>query len=226
LDIKLFYVEKGIGQPLVLLHGNGESHQYFENQMEFFSKSYRVIAIDTRGHGNSQRGEAPFTIAQFADDLYEFMLEQRLPRASILGFSDGANIALTFALKHSGIIEKLILNGADLNPEGVKRTIQIPIEIGYKIASLFAHKNEEAKKKAEMLGLMVNEPNIATEQLASLTVPTLIIAGTKDMIKDSHTRLIYQSLPNAQLSFVRGDHFIAKKNPDEFNQIVCNFMCE
>ena len=69
MDIALNYIETGEGFPLVLLHGNGEDHTYFKRQMEPFSQRYRVIALDTRGHGGSPRGSAPFTLDQFAREL-------------------------------------------------------------------------------------------------------------------------------------------------------------
>ena len=158
MNIKNYYIEKGQGLPLVLLHGNGEDHNYFEHQIKFFSIMYRVIAIDTRGHGLTERGEGPFTIAQFSDDLYKFMKAHGIKKAHILGFSDGANIAMRFTLKYPEMVDKLILNGGNLFPAGVKRSAQIPIEIGFKIANFFARKSECAKKNAEMLGLMVNDP--------------------------------------------------------------------
>ena len=223
-DIQLHYIEKGQGQPLILLHGNGESCDYFEHQIAHFSKDYRVIAIDTRGHGKSPRGEKPFTIKQFAEDLHDFLDTKGIAKAHILGFSDGGNIALEFALKHPERIEKLILNGANLFPSGVKALYQWPIEIGYRIAKLFSNKSEKAKQNTEMLGLMVNEPHIEPSELARLTMPVLVIAGKKDMIKESHTRLIYKSLPDAQLNIIEGDHFIANKNYEAFNRVVERFL--
>lgn len=223
-DIQLHYIDQGQGQPLILLHGNGESCNYFEHQIPFFSKNYRVIAIDTRGHGKSSRGEKPFTIKQFAEDLRSFMDEKGMEKAILLGFSDGGNIALTFALKYPDRVEKMVVDGANLFPSGVKPLYQWPIEIGYRIAKLFAKKSEKAKQNAEMLGLMVNEPHIEPSELASLMMPVLVVAGNKDMIKESHTRLIYKSLPNAQLTILEGDHFVANKNPDAFNQVVAEFL--
>lgn len=224
MDIQLHFIEQGQGQPMILLHGNGESCDYFEHQIAYFSKQYHVIALDTRGHGQSPKGEKPFTIKQFAEDLHDFMDEKSIERAHILGFSDGGNIALTFALKYSERIEKLILNGANLFPSGVKPLYQWPIEIGYRIAKQFSKKSEKAKRNAEMLGLMVNEPHIEPSELARLTMPVLVIAGTKDMIKESHTRLIYKSLPNAQMNIIEGDHFVANKNADAFNKVVDLFL--
>ena len=223
-DLQLNYIEQGQGQPLILLHGNGEDSSYFKHQIDCFSKEYRVIAIDTRGHGKSPRGEKPFTIKQFAVDLHDFMDEKGIAKANILGFSDGGNIALELALKHPERIEKLILNGANLFPSGVKPLYQWPIEIGYRIAKLFPKKSEKAKQNTEMLGLMVNEPHIEPSELSRLTMPVLVIAGKKDMIKELHTRLIYKSLPDAQLNIIEGDHFVANKNADVFNKVVSAFL--
>ena len=223
-DISLHFVEQGGGKPLILLHGNGEDGSYFKHQINCFSADYRVIAIDTRGHGQSPRGEKPFTIVQFAEDLHDFMDEKGIAKAILLGFSDGGNIALTFALKYPERVERMIVDGANLFPRGVKPLYQWPIEIGYRIAKLFAKKSDKAKQNAEMLGLMVNEPHIDPVELARLTLPVLVVAGTKDMIKESHTRLIHNSLPNAQLVILEGDHFVANKNAEAFNKAVKEFL--
>jgi pimeloyl-ACP methyl ester carboxylesterase len=223
-DISLHFVEQGGGKPLILLHGNGEDGSYFKHQINCFSADYRVIAIDTRGHGQSSRGEKPFTIVQFAEDLHDFMDEKGIAKAILLGFSDGGNIALTFALKYPERVERMIVDGANLFPRGVKPLYQWPIEIGYRIAKLFAKKSDKAKQNAEMLGLMVNEPHIDPVELARLTMPVLVVAGTKDMIKESHTRLIHKSLPNAQLVILEGDHFVANKNAEAFNAAVETFL--
>lgn len=224
MDIELYYQEEGSGEPFILLHGNGENGSYFEHQTEHFQNRYRVIALDTRGHGRSPRGVAPFTIEQFSRDLYDFMQAHGIPSAVILGFSDGANIAMKFALKHPEMVKALILNGGNLDPTGVKRTTQLPIEIGYKIAKRYAARSADAAKNAEMLGLMVNEPHIAPQELRQITAPTLVICGTKDMIKQKHTELIASSLPNAALKIIEGTHFIANKNPTEFNRAVDEFL--
>lgn len=222
--MKHYYIEKGTGKPLILLHGNGEDHEYFVHQIEYFSKSYRVLAIDTRGHGKSERGTAPFTIRQFAEDLYGFMQEHGIRKAHILGFSDGGNIALVFALHHPECVDKLILNGANLYSGGVKPTIQIPIILGYHIAKAFSKKSTAAKQNAELLGLMVNDPALTLEEISGISAKTLVIAGTKDMIKQSHTELIAENIPDAELVFVPGDHFIANKQAEAFNRAVEKFL--
>ena len=225
-DISLYAIERGRGEPFLFLHGNGEDGTYFQQQIQYFSGQYRVIALDTRGHGRSPRGTAPFTIRQFAEDLHDFMDEKGIKKAHLLGFSDGGNIALTFALKYPERVNRLILNGANLNAGGVKLLVQLPIVLGYYITRLFAGHSAEARLHMELLQLMVKEPDIEPERLHGLFIKTLVIAGTRDMIKDSHTRMIYESLPRAQLALIPGDHFIAAKNPDRFNETVERFLME
>lgn len=132
-----------------------------------------------------------------------------------------------------------MLNGANLYSAGVKPSVQIPIILEYRITSFLAGRKkaggkkkgkQEAARKAELLGLMVNDPDIRPEELSEnrdpefIRIPKLVIAGDKDMIKDEHTRLIYASLPNAQIRVMKGSHFIAKESPDEFNRIVDEFL--
>ena len=224
MDIEHFYVEKGTGMPLILLHGNGESSDYFKGQIDAFAGLFHVYAVDTRGHGRTPRGESPFTIRQFAADLLGFMDEHGIAKAHLLGFSDGANIAMVFAIQHPDRVDRLILNGANLNAGGVKRSVQIPIELGYRIARCFSTKSESAKRNAEMLGLMVNDPNVSPAELAGIRAKTLVIAGTRDMIREAHTRMIAESIPDAELVFVKGDHFIANRHPAEFNRAVLDFL--
>lgn len=106
----------------------------------------------------------------------------------------------------------------------MKKTTQIFIELGYKIAKIFSNKSEDAKRNMELLGLMVNEPNIKIEELHSIQIPTLVIAGKNDMIKEKHTREIADNILNSELSIISGNHFIANKEPERFNQEVEKFL--
>ena len=212
MDIALNYVETGEGFPLVLLHGNGENHTYFKRQMEPFSLKYRVIALDTRGHGKSPRGSAPFTLDQFAEDLKEFLDQRGIAKCHL------------FALKYPQYVEKLVLNGANLRPSGVKLSTQIPIVAGWCACGVCGLFSRQAKSNWEMLNLMVTQPHIKPQELGKVTVPTLVIAGEKDMIREKHTRLIAASLPNSTLVILPGDHFVARRNWEQFNPVVLEFL--
>ena len=127
----LYYEESGSGFPLILLHGNGESCEYFVHQVAHYEKFFHVIALDTRGQGKSPRGMTEYTINQFAEDVHEFMEEHQIAKAHVLGFSDGGNIAVTFALKYPQMVEKLILDGANIFPEGVEQDFLDRVEFAY-----------------------------------------------------------------------------------------------
>ena len=224
MDIDHYYVERGKGTSIILLHGNGESSDYFKGQIDEFSGQYHVYALDTRGHGRTPRGDKPFTIRQFADDLLGFMDRHQIGKAHLLGFSDGGNTAMVFAIRHPDRVDRLILNGANLNADGVKRCTQIPIEIGYRIARRFSARSDSARRNAEMLGLMVNDPDVSPEDLAGIRAKTLVIAGTRDMIREEHTRMIAECIPDSRLVFLKGTHFIANRHPGEFNRAVLDFL--
>lgn len=222
----LYYVEKGQGDVFVLLHGNGEDHGYFKNQIDFFAKDYRVIAIDTRGHGKSARGDKEITILQAAEDLKSFLDEKEIKRIHLLGFSDGGNIGLVFALKYPGYVKTLTLNGANLSPAGVKVSVQFPIVCAYLLVSAITVVKKKLTQKKEILGLMVKEPHIRLDQLKRLRMPVLVIVGTKDMIRHSHSRMIYEHLPKGAWCCMKGTHFIAGEDPENFNHNVEHFLKE
>lgn len=226
MDIQLHYMIAGQGFPLVMLHGNGEDHTYFKHQMAPFSERYQVIALDTRGHGQSPRGTAPFTLEQFAEDLKGFLDSREISRCHLLGFSDGANIALLFALKYPDYVEKLVLNGADLSPSGVKLSTQAPIVLGWGLLQVIRRLDKRAQPKWELLDLMTTQPHINPKALSALSMSTLVVAGKRDMIRDKHTRLIAKSIPGSQLVILPGDHFVARRNWQEFNQVVLDFLYE
>ena len=226
MEIALSYVRTGEGFPLVLLHGNGEDHTYFKHQMGPFSERYDVIAVDTRGHGASPRGSAPFTLEQYAEDLKVLLDRLELRRCHLLGFSDGGNTALLFALKYPEYVEKLILNGANLSPAGVKLSIQLPIALGWGLLQVIRRADRRAQPKWELLDLMTTQPRIRPEELGRLAMPVLVAAGKRDMIRESHTRLIARSIPGARLALLPGDHFTARRNWPDFNRAVLEFLEE
>jgi len=219
MDIRLHFTEQGQGQPLVLLHGNGEDSAFFARQVPFFANNYRTIAVDTRGHGTSPRGTAPFTLDQFACDLEAFLDEQGIDEAILLGFSDGANIALLFALAHPDRVKALVLNGGNLFPEGLTEATRAADQAEYRKALA-----EGDERTLELLRLMMDEPHIDPSSLASLDMPCLVVAGTDDMIADEHTRLIADSIPGAQLAIIEGTHFVAAEDPAAFNRVVADFL--
>lgn len=222
--MNLHYTERGEGKTLILLHGNGSSHEYLSHQIDFFSKNYHVYAIDTRGHGKSPRGTAPFTLRQFADDLFAFCKQHKIEKTNILGHSDGGNIALLFALRHPEMIDRMILASANFTPNGLRTFFRLPVKIGLTVTSALENKSEKAKKKAALLRLMTDEPHISVNELQTINAKTLIISATFDIIKESHTKLLHDSINNSVWVKIKGDHGLPHSRPNEFNKTIALFL--
>ncbi len=224
MDIELFYEEMGSGEPLILLHGNGEDHTIFDNVAKHFAKQYHVIAIDTRGHGKSPLGDEPFSLYQFAEDLNEFMNEQKIEKANILGFSDGGNIALIFASEYPEKVIKLIANGANTKPSGIKPLVHLAMLFRYMLYSVAAAFSGKFELKKALYYIMLHEPHITKEELGQITAPTLVLVGTEDLIRESESKYIKKSIPNSEIVFVLGNHFIVKNNTKDYIFAVEKFL--
>ena len=215
------FEEYGSGEDLIFLHGNGGSSEYFERQIPFFEQYFHAVTVDTRGHGQSERGEGKLTLSRIADDLLEVLDFLKIEKANILGFSDGGNIAIVFALKYPERVKRLCLDGANLYPSGATFKANFYSFRSY-IKSYF---KKDGAKKREIIDLMVKEPRIEPSSLSAITAPTLVIAGDRDLIKTAHTRLIADSIKGSTLCLMKGGtHFIAWERPEEFNKIVFDFL--
>ena len=214
----------GSGEPLILLHGNGEDHTIFDNVAKHFAKQYHVIAIDTRGHGKSPLGDEPFSLYQFAEDLNEFMNEQKIEKANILGFSDGGNIALIFASEYPEKVIKLIANGANTKPSGIKPLVHLAMLFRYMLYSVAAAFSGKFELKKALYYIMLHEPHITKEELEQITAPTLVLVGTEDLIRESESKYIKKSIPNSEIVFILGNHLIVKNNTKDYIFAVEKFL--
>lgn len=225
-DILPAYSAQGEGYPLVLLHGNGEDRTYFDGQIGAFAACRRVIAVDTRGHGQTPRGTAPFTLAQFAEDVCALLDTLSIPRADVLGYSDGGNIALLFALRHPARVRRMVLNGANLNPLGLCLPTLLAVECTYAALRVASLCTNQARAPLERYALMAVQPHIHPAALAALPHPTLVLAGTRDVIRRRHTRLIARMLPAGRPLLLPGGHAIAREHPAAYNAAVLAFLRE
>ncbi len=221
----LYYEVTGQGEPVVVLHGNGENCHYFEHQIPVLSQSYQVIAPDTRAHGQSTRGNAPLDFYLFADDVIAILDDLGISKAHLLGFSDGGNIALHTALKYPNRVLSIIADGANIFPSGLMPEVQAHQQEKYKVLCEKAKNDASYQQKVDVYGLMIHHPDLSFDQLSQIHVPTLILAGEHDMIAPEHTQAIADAIDGSQLFIVAGgDHFIAAKMPDVFNALVLDFL--
>jgi pimeloyl-ACP methyl ester carboxylesterase len=216
-DAKIYYEEYGKGEPLILMHGNNGSIADFYQQIPFFSKYYRVIAIDTRGQGRStDLTKKEYSYQEFADDLLKITQQLKLDKVNILGWSDGGNTGLIFNAEHPELVAKLITIGANLNPLGVKEEV---------IQMFKQQRSANEGKDQRLVKLMLNHPNITAEQLAKIKNPTLIIAGANDVIKEEHTRSIHNFIKNSELQIIpNATHYVPFEQPEKLNELVLKFL--
>src|SRR6266850_863197 len=115
--IKLYYETYGQGDPLLMLHINGGSINVFSNQIPYFSKNYRVIAVDSRAQGKSADGKDSLTFEMMADDFNALLDSLHLDSCYVLGWSDGGISGLLLALRHPEKVKKLVVSGPNLWPD-------------------------------------------------------------------------------------------------------------
>lgn len=224
---KIHCYESGSGEPVVLLHGNGEDSGYWENQRPVLLRAgYRVIAMDSRGHGQSEAGWQGLSFALFAEDLRTVLDALGVERAHIIGFSDGGNLALKFALMYPRYVDRLVLNGANIEMlGGVSPSIQLPLYPIVGALALAGRVSAEAKHKHDVLALMTKDYGVTWDGLRTIEAPALVIVGEHDMIRDAHSRRIAETLKDGTFCRIDGaGHFCAAEAPARFNLSVLRFL--
>ncbi len=211
-------------EALVLLHGNGESGKHFKKIIPLLSDKYKVVVIDSRGHGNSDFGGSQLSLGTMAVDLVNVLESLGLNKVNIVGFSDGANIAMLTAIKNSDVVKKAVLVGGNYSFWGLKPMTGLMVALGYYCSFLGGFIDPRNRLNKEYFSLMFKEPNLKRESLKYIKAPTLVINGDRDMIKISHAKAIAKTIPNAELKIVKGDHFWIYRNPEEAGRIIREFI--
>ncbi|MFQ7689658.1 MAG: alpha/beta fold hydrolase [Butyricicoccus sp.] len=221
-DARIAYYDVGRGKPLVLLHGNGEDSSYWNAQIPELTRFYRVIAVDSRGHGASGSGEHGLSFEMMAEDLKTVLDTLGVKKAHFLGFSDGGNLAIKFALTHPEYIDKLI--SCDVGCSAFSRRCSCPLW-QLRVAAALSRFSKKAARRRDVLGLMVHPYGVTMNDLERLTMPTLIIVGEHDAIREKQTKEMASHIPHCEVEVFRdGDHFVAAKQPSRFNRTVIEFL--
>ena len=212
-------------QTLFFLHGNGEDWTCFQKQITYFAKDYRVVTMDSRGHGKSGVSYYPLTIKQLAKDTAVLITKLQLTNLTLIGFSDGGNIAIEMVVHELVNVERMVIAGANLNPRGIKMRYQLPIILGHRALAVVAKALPKLRVREQILGLMTQQPNIKAVQLQKVAIPTLVIAGEKDMIQTKHTKHIAALLRDSTLVIIpKADHFVFTKQSEQVNNLVKAFV--
>lgn len=192
----LFYAVEGSGKPVVLLHGNGGSHNDLETTTRQLAQAgYKVYAIDSRGQG-ANLALPEYHYADMAEDVYQFIAKQKIEKPAVFGWSDGGIVAIMTEVLHPGTFSVLATSGANVTVEG-----SLDEQV---FRDIFG---DETAERTPLVQMMYEEPNMTDEQLKTIACPALICAGEHDLILESHTRHIAACIRNAYLKIVPGaDH--------------------
>lgn len=208
----LYYEKYGEGQPFLLVHGNGETHEIFDVLIPKLAENYTVYALDSRGHGLSATPPA-LHYTDMAEDVAAFIDALALNKPLYYGFSDGGIIGLLLASKYPNKLSKLMISGANLVPKDLKGKFYNTI------------KKKHKKEPNELLRLMLEEPDITPADLLKITVPTLILAGEKDIVREKGTLRIARMITHATLVIVPGeDHSSYIEHSEKLYPLLQEFL--
>ena len=189
--VRLYYEKTGAGRPLVMVHCNSTDHKIFRKSARMLSEHFTVYCPDSRDHGKSEKVKT-LHYEDMAEDMVQFIMALGLEKPVFYGFSDGGIIGLILASTHPDLLSALIVSGASLNPDSTK-------ELPMKFFKLWSHVDRSDKMR-----IMLREPDITDDMLRSIAVPAFVTAGEKDVIKESHTRHIAETIPGASLKIFPG----------------------
>ncbi len=234
---RLWYAEwnpAATGTPVILLHGGYANSNYYANLVRDLSeRGYRVIAMDSRGHGRSTRSADPYSYHLMAEDVLGLLDTLHVPRVSLVGWSDGGTIGYDLAIHHPERLARLFAFGANADLTGLKE--------GFDTAPAFAAYLKRVPVEYRRLSptplgwtafdaavgkMWATEPAFTAEQLRSIRVPTVLADGEHDEgIKPEHLRHLSETIPGARLVFLPGvSHFAMLQDPAAFDAAVLKFL--
>lgn len=202
-NVKLYYEVYGKGPSLIMLHGNGETHNIFDKAINILKDYFTIYAIDTRGHGNSSKID-DYHYDDMVEDMYQFITQLEIDKPIVYGFSDGGIIGLLLASKYPTLLSRLIVSGANTSPNGLKNILKK----FYEVVNFFVKDNKVI--------MMLNEPDISASMLNKINIPTLILAGSNDIIKRSDTEFMADNIVDSKVKIIKhkghGNYIVHKKD--------------
>lgn len=231
---QIYYARYGKGDPVILLHGGLGNSDHWANQVPALAEHFQVIAIDSRGQGRSTRTKARVTYEVMANDVIAVMDNLKIDRASLVGWSDGGEIALKLAISHPERIAKLFVFGANYNSEGSKPRSGRPADTFNAYAAKCRADYEKLSKTPKQFNELVDwmlpvwrtPMGFTKDQLRAIQAPTLVADGDHDeVIVLDQIQEMAKLIPNAQLAvFPDTSHFALWQDPEDFNKALIDFL--
>jgi pimeloyl-ACP methyl ester carboxylesterase len=230
--VRIWYATFGRGAPVVLLHGGLANANYWGNQVRGLEGHYRIVVMDSRGHGRSSRNQEPFGYDLMAADVTGLMDFLEIPKAAIVGWSDGAILGLDIAIHHPERVTKLFAFAANSDPTGVADIARSPVFNAYiaraarEYAKLSPTPGQYRAFLAQISKMWATQPNWTAADLNRIAVPTWIVDADHDeAIKRENTLFMAANIPNAGLLLQpQVSHFSFLQDPEQFTADVLHFL--
>lgn len=230
---RIWYDTYGSGPPVILLHGGlGHSGNWGYQVPALVTSGYRVVVIDSRGHGRSTRDERPFTYELMASDVSTVMDVLHLEKVGLVGWSDGAIIALILAMKAPTRVAGVFFFGCAMDPSGTKEIEFTPIlercfGRHMKDYAQLSPTPDQFEAFSTAIDLMQQtQPNYSAQDLAQISVPVAIVQSERDeFIKHEHAKYLARTIPQATFIHLTGvSHFAPLQRPEQFNMTMLAFL--
>ena len=232
-NARIWYASYGAGPAVVLLHGGLGHAGNFAHQVEDLRDAgYRVILIDSRGHGRSTRDDRPYSYVLMGQDTLAVLDHLGVDHAAFVGWSDGACIALILGDTQPERVDGVLFFACNMDPSGALPFVPTPV-----IDNIFGgHMRDYAalsatphdfKAFADAVGLMQRtQPNYSAADLAGIHVPVTVLQSEGDeFIRPEHARYLADTIPGARLVMLPGvTHFAPLQRPEVFNAAILDFL--
>src|SRR5215472_8297419 len=232
--IRIWYAVFGQGEPVIFVHGGMGNSNYWGLQVPALARHYKVIVLDSRGQGRTTwNSEPPLSFHLMASDVLGLMDALHIPKAALVGWSDGGIIGLDIAIHHPERLTRLFAFGAQSDLSGNKDDgDKNPVFVAYMRRTKDEYPKlsptpTELNAFSEQLNKMWDtEPHFSDEQLRGIKVPTWIVDGDRDeLIKREHTDRMAVLIPSAgELILPNVSHFAFLQDPEQFNEALLHFL--
>jgi pimeloyl-ACP methyl ester carboxylesterase len=220
-------------EPVVLMHGGFVDSRMFAPALPVLGDRFRVFTVDRRGQGHTPDAPGPISYDLMAQDMIAFVEEAIGGPAHLVGYSDGAIVAMLVAIRRPDLVRKLVLISGDHHHDGLIPGVlegfadrDVLRVLGARYAQVSPHGEEHFEVIAEKLLRMArSEPTLTSDDLGRVSARTLVMAGDDDAMTLEHTIAQYRAIPNAELAVVPGtSHVLVMEKPDHVYGLVAEFL--
>ena len=230
--VRTWYDEKGTGDPLVLLHPGGADSRAFGPNLAAFAARFRAFTPERRGHGHTSDVNGPITFELMAEDTIRFLEQVVGSPTRLVGYSDGAIVALLVALRRPDLVSHLVFVAGVFHYDGwlpgvIDPNQEPPAFMADSYGEVSPDGVDHYPVIVDKLARMhLIEPVLTTADLARVNCRTLLMSGDDDEVSFEHTTTLYRALPNAELAVIPGtSHGLLVEKPSLCNTIIIDFLC-